>query len=70
MTGTPKLLRFSAVLTLIGLALMCWAVLSPTVLPVMVAMSVGQICGTIAFLVYLFVIAREYRRAVRGKRPS
>ncbi len=47
---TPQTgLRISAVLTLMALALMCWSLLVPTPLPVMVAMSVAQGLGTLAF---------------------
>jgi hypothetical protein len=63
-----RLLRFSAALTLVGLALMVWSMLAPTPLPVMLAMTLGQGLGTIAFGIYLFVVYRDYRRAVRDAR--
>ena len=60
------LLRISAVLTLVALALMVWSMLVPTPLPVMLAMTVGQVVGTSAFGLYLFVVVRalraEYKR--------
>lgn len=56
-----KLLRISAVLTLIALALMVWSMLEPTPLPVMLAMTVGQAIGTTAFALYLYVVIREWR---------
>ena len=52
-------LRTAAVLTLISLALMVWSVLDPTVLPVMVAMSVGQVIGTAAFAAYGWVVFHD-----------
>jgi hypothetical protein len=55
-------LRISAVLTLIGLALMAWSMLQPTPLPVMLAMTVGQGIGCMAFGLYLFVVIRDIRR--------
>jgi len=58
-------LRISAALTLIGLALMVWSMLVPTPLPVMLAMTVGQLVGTTAFGIYLFVVVRELRRERR-----
>ena len=58
-------LRISAVLTLIGLALMAWSMLEPTPLPVMLAMSVGQGIGCMAFGLYLFVVIRDIRRGPR-----
>jgi hypothetical protein len=61
-------LRLAAVLTLVGLGLMVWSILVPTPLPVMLAMTVGQAVGTLAFALYLYVVVRELRRA--GKAPT
>jgi len=58
-------LRVSAVLTIIALALMLWSMLEPTPLPVMLAMTVGQMVGTIAFGLYLYIVVREIRRERR-----
>ena len=68
-------LRISAVLTLVGLAMMVWSMLEPTPLPVMLAMSVGQGIGCLAFGLYLFVVIRDLRefrreRRERGRRDS
>jgi Na+/melibiose symporter-like transporter len=62
------LLRISALLTLLGLALMVWSVLQPTPLPVMLAMTVGQGIGTAAFGIYLFVVIRDIRDVRRALR--
>ncbi len=56
-------LRVSAVLTLLGLALMVWSIVAPTPLPVMLAMTLGQLFGTVAFGIYLVVVVRDIRRA-------
>ena len=66
----PTLLRFSAAFTIIGLALMVWSLLQPTPLPVMLAMSVGQMFGTTAFILYLIAIVIDLRRVRRAKRES
>jgi hypothetical protein len=63
-------LRISAVLTLIGLALMAWSMLQPTPLPVMLAMTVGQGIGCMAFGLYLFVVIRDIRRGRREQPES
>jgi len=63
-------LRISAVLTLVGLALMAWSMLEPTVLPVMLAMSVGQGIGCMAFGLFLFVVIRDIRRGKREQPES
>jgi len=60
-------LRASAVLTLVGLALMVWSMLEPTVLPVMLAMSVGQGVGCMAFALYVYVVIRDLRRERRDR---
>lgn len=68
---TPQTgLRISAVLTLMALALMCWSLLVPTPLPVMVAMSVAQGLGTLAFAIYGFVVLKDITRARREERRS
>lgn len=63
-------LRVSAVLTLVGLALMTWSMLEPTPLPVMLAMTVGQGIGCMAFGLYLFVVIRDIRRGRREQSPE
>jgi len=65
-----KLLRVSALLTVIGLAFMVWSLVQPTPLPVMLAMSVGQAFGMLAFGMYLYVIIVDLRRARRARRDS
>ena len=67
---THILVRVSGVLTIIGLVLMVWSMLQPTPLPVMLAMSVGQIIGTTAFAIYIFVVVRDVQRHRRAKRDS
>jgi hypothetical protein len=54
--------RIAALLTLPGLALMVWAIVDPRATPVMIAMSVGQGLGTLAFLIYLGVVLADLRR--------
>lgn len=61
--GMTRLLAISGVLTLVGLALMAWSMLQPTWMPVMLAMTVGQLVGTTAFAIYLYVVVRDFRRS-------
>jgi uncharacterized protein (DUF2062 family) len=63
-------LRISAVLTMIGLALMCWSILQPTPLPVMLAMTVGQGIGVLAFGIYGYIVVRELRRELAQRRSD
>lgn len=65
-----RLLRWSAGLTLVALALMVWSMLAPTPLPVMIAMTVGQGLGTLAFGAYLYVIIADLRRLRREARRA
>lgn len=58
-------LRLSAVLTLIALTMMLWSIFVPTPMPVMLAMSVGQGLGTIAFGLYLIVVIKVLREERR-----
>ena len=60
-----KPLAASSMLTLVGLALMVWSLLQPTPLPVMLAMTVGQVIGTIAFAIFVIVIVRDVRQRLR-----
>lgn len=64
------LLRVSAVLTIVGLAFMVWSMLDPTPWPVLLAMSVGQGLGTIAFALYGYVVVRDLLRTRRARRDS
>jgi cytochrome c-type protein NapC len=59
---SSTLLRISAVLTLLALGLMVWSMMAPTPLPVMLAMTVGQGLGTLAFAMYILVVIRDLRR--------
>jgi hypothetical protein len=65
-----KLLRASAALTLLALALMVWSMVQPTPLPVMLAMTVGQGLGTVAFGLYGYVVIADLRRIRRARRAS
>jgi hypothetical protein len=62
---SERLVRVACVLALVALPLMVWSVLDPRVWPVLVALSVGQGIGTLSFLLFLFVVARDLR--IRAK---
>jgi MFS family permease len=63
-------LRIACVLTLIGLALMVWSMLQPTWLPIIVAMSVGQGIGMMAFSIFAYRIVTDLRGAIRKGRET
>ena len=54
-----KLTRIACWLGLVALALMVWSVLDPTVWPVLVALSLGQVLGTFSLLLYVIAVARD-----------
>lgn len=60
-------LVIASILTLLALALMVWSLLQPTPLPVMVAMSLGQVLGTAAFAAYGYVVIKDLFRARRDR---
>lgn len=53
------LLRVACVLGLIALPLMVWSIFDPTVWPVLVALSVGQVIGTLSFVLFVVAVARD-----------
>lgn len=58
-----RALRWSAVLGLIALGLMVWGVIVPSPISLVIAMSVGQLFGTLSFVVFLIVVVNDLRRA-------
>jgi hypothetical protein len=56
-------LRAACVLGLAALALMVWSLFDPRPIPVVVAMSVGQLLGTLSLGAFLFVVFLDLRRA-------
>lgn len=64
---TRGLLVTACILTLVALALMLWSLFVPTVWPIMVAMSVAQGFGTLAFGMYGYVVFRDMRRRMITK---
>lgn len=56
---SEKLLRIACILALVALPLMVWSIFDPRVWPVLIALSVGQVIGTLSFVLFLFVVARD-----------
>jgi preprotein translocase subunit SecF len=57
--SNETLIRVACVMALTALPMMVWSVFSPTVWPVLVALSVGQAIGTLSFVLFLVVVARD-----------
>lgn len=62
-TRRHRWLRLACWLTLLGLSSFCWSVLDPRPVPVMVAMSIGQVIGTFASLIFLVIVVADLRTA-------
>ncbi len=67
---SQRFLRGAAILTLVALGLMVWSVLQPTPMPVLLAMSVGQVLGTAAFAMFGYVVLRDVRRQYVRRRDA
>jgi hypothetical protein len=63
-------LVIACVSALAALALMTWQIVDPTVWPVMVAMSLGQVLGTASFAVFGYVVFADFRAQRRAGRES
>jgi hypothetical protein len=58
-----RVLNIACICGLLALALMVWSLLEPTPMPVLVAMSAGQVLGSLSLLAFLAVVAVDLRRA-------
>jgi hypothetical protein len=68
-TGSrSRILVYACVLGLIGLALMVWSLFDQGWIPVMMAMSVGQVIGTLSLALFILVVIIDLQRATF--RPS
>ncbi len=56
---SEKLVRVACMFGLLALPLMVWSVLDRSVWPVLVALSVGQLLGTLSFVLFLVVVIRD-----------
>ena len=58
-----RVLRIACVFGLASLALMVWSLFDPRPLPVVAAMSLGQLLGTLSLAAFLVVVVADMRRA-------
>ncbi len=58
----PRILQAACLLGLGALGLMVWSLFDPRPIPVIVAMSAGQVLGTLSLLAFLAVVAADLRR--------
>ena len=62
--------RRACYFALAALALICWSLVDPSPLPVIGAMTVGQVIGTLSLLWFLFAIVADLRRTYVRRGPS
>jgi fatty acid desaturase len=65
---TPRILRVACLLALFALAMFVWSLFDPRPIPVILAMSVGQVLGTFSLLAFLAVVACELRDEQRREK--
>jgi len=63
-------IRCACVLALAALGMFVWSVLDPRPIPVILAMSVGQVLGTLSLAILLGVVALDLRAAERTRASS
>jgi hypothetical protein len=63
MKRMEKLVTISCVMALIALPLMLWSLVDPRPMPIIVAMSVGQVIGTLSLALYVVAIVLDLRAA-------
>jgi hypothetical protein len=64
--SADRWLVVACVCALAALALMTWQIFDPTVWPVMVAMSFGQVLGTASLLAFGYVVVADLRARRQG----
>lgn len=65
-----RVLQIACVMALVALAMMVWSLFDPRPLPVIAAMSVGQVLGTISFASFGLVILLDLRARLRLARAA
>jgi hypothetical protein len=63
--GHRRLLSHACVWALMGLGLMVWSLFDPRPLPVIGAMSIGQVFGTLSLASFLYVVASDLRPGLK-----
>ena len=56
-----RVMTLACAFALFALGLIVWSLLDPRPIPVIVAMSVGQVIGTVSFAAFLVVVVGDLR---------
>jgi hypothetical protein len=62
--------RLACYFAIAALALICWSLVDPSPLPVIGAMTVGQVIGTLSLSWFLFAIVDHLRRTYVRRGPE
>ena len=62
---TGRLLACACVLALVALGLMVWSLFDPRPIPVIAAMSIGQVLGTMSLGSFVYVVLSDVRARLR-----
>jgi hypothetical protein len=62
-----RLLVGASLLALAALCLMVWSLFDPRPIPVILAMSVGQVLGTLSLLAFLAVVLADVRARLTAR---
>lgn len=65
-----KLIKIACWLAIPALLMMAWSVMVPTVVPVLLGMSLGQGLGVLAFLCYLLAVLSDTWRQNEASREE
>lgn len=60
-----RVLMFACVCALAALGLMVWSLYDPRPPPVLIALSLGQLIGTLSLAAFLWVVVSDLRRPGR-----
>jgi hypothetical protein len=66
----PRVLQVACILALSALGLITWSLVDPRPIPVILAMSVGQVLGTLSFAAFLGVVVHDLRAGQRKEDGS
>jgi hypothetical protein len=68
--NVPRVLRVACALALVALGMFVWSLVDPRPIPVILAMSFGQVLGTLSFAAFLVVVVYDLRIGRPKDQPS
>jgi hypothetical protein len=70
MKHARHVLANACILALLAVGLMIWSLFDPRPIPVVVAMSVGQVLGTLSLLAFVYVVVADWRARTEPESAS